>query len=163
MGARAFGNRKIAILESEKIIELLPYDEPFLFVDGLNSISNGGVEGHYTFRKEAYIYQGHFKGNPVTPGVIISECMAQIGVVCLGIYLLDKDNISASKSFVLSNMDIDFFKPVFPDERVRVASEKIYFRFNKLKCRVKMWDSQNQLVAKGTISGMILENKSTEI
>ncbi len=69
------------------IVELLPYDHPFLFVDELTAINENGSEGHYTFREDEYFYRGHFKDRPVTPGVILTECMAQIGLVCLGIYL----------------------------------------------------------------------------
>ena len=49
-----------------------------------------GAEGFYTFKEDEYFYQGHFKDNPITPGVILTEVMAQIGVVCLGIYLLKR-------------------------------------------------------------------------
>ena len=38
----------------------------------------------------------------------------------------------------LSDSNIDFFLPVFPEETVTVVSEKVIFRFNKLKCKVKM-------------------------
>ena len=43
-----------------------------------------------------FFYKGHFKENPITPGVLLIETMAQIGVVCLGIYLL-KNEISSDK------------------------------------------------------------------
>ena len=76
-----------------EIISALPYQSPFLFVDDLTAISENGISGNYTFKKEAFFYQGHFKNNPITPGVILTETMAQIGVVCLGIFLM-KDNIS---------------------------------------------------------------------
>jgi 3-hydroxyacyl-[acyl-carrier-protein] dehydratase len=45
--------------------------------------------------------------------------------------------------------------PVKPKERVEVVSEKIYFRFNKLKCNVQLFNEENELVCKGTISGML--------
>jgi 3-hydroxyacyl-[acyl-carrier-protein] dehydratase len=51
---------------------------------------------------------------------------------------------------------VDFYLPVLPNEKVTVISEKEYFRFNKLKCRVKMINSKNELVCRGTISGMII-------
>ena len=134
----------------------MPYQAPFLFVDELISLSEDGVEGFYTFKKDEYFYQGHFKNNPITPGVILTEVMAQIGVVCLGIYLL-RDEISATKKpqIALTSNYIDFFLPVRPQERVKVVSEKIYFRFNKLKCRVELFNEKNELVCRGTISGML--------
>lgn len=143
-------------MEQQNILAQLPYAEPFLFVDKLLSISEEGVTGVYTFHPESFFYQGHFKNNPVTPGAILTECMAQIGLVCLGIFLLPKINPSADTSFALSNAEIDYYVPVYPGEKVTVVSEKIYFRFNKLKCKVKMLNPKDEVVAKGTISGMII-------
>ena len=141
-----------------EIIKNLPYTNPFLFVDELIEISENGVTGNYTFNESAFFYEGHFKGNPITPGVILTETMAQIGVVCLGVYLL-KDKISSEEKksqIALTSNNIDFYLPVLPNEKVTVISEKEYFRFNKLKCKVRMMNDKNELVCRGTISGMIL-------
>ena len=148
-------------MKSNEIISFLPYQKPFLFVDELTLISNDKFEGSYTFKKDEYFYKGHFKNNPITPGVILTETMAQIGVVCLGIYLL-RDKISSSKEpkIALTSNQVDFYSPVFPDDKVKVISEKIYFRFNKLKCKVKMVNSKNELVCRGEIAGMIIPPKN---
>ncbi len=148
-------------MTSNQIIELLPYQKPFLFVDALTMISLEGITGNYTFKKEEYFYKGHFKDNPITPGVILTECMAQIGVVCLGIYMLkvDPDSYRDSKEkkpqIALTSSQIDFFLPVFPGEKVTVVSEKEAFRFNKLKCNVRVLNTKGELVCRGKISGMI--------
>lgn len=139
-----------------EIIDILPYQKPFLFVDDLTSISEDGITGHYTFDKCEFFYSGHFKDYPVTPGVILTEVMAQIGVVCLGVFLnheihLDTEN----KQVALTSNAIDFFLPVYPGEKVTVVSEKKFFRFNKLKCRVQLFNEANELVCRGFISGMI--------
>ena len=143
-------------MESKDIIELLPYESPFLFVEDLNSISENGVVGFYTFKEDEYFYQGHFKNNPITPGVILTETMAQIGVVCLGIYLL-KNEISTSQKpkIALTSSEVDYFLPVLPGKKVKVVSEKMYFRFNKLKCKVQMFNENKELVCRGTIAGML--------
>ena len=80
-------------MNSVEIIKLLPYTKPFLFVDELTEISENGISGNYTFQENEFFYKGHFKENPITPGVILTETMAQIGVVCLGIFLL-KEKLS---------------------------------------------------------------------
>jgi 3-hydroxyacyl-[acyl-carrier-protein] dehydratase len=143
-------------MTSNEILSLLPYNDPFLFVDELTKVTSKGITGNYTFKKEAYFYKGHFKNNPVTPGVILTECMAQIGLVCLGVFIL-KDQFSENKNpqIALTSSQIDFFLPVFPGEKVTVISEKDLFRFNKLKCKVKLFNSKNELVCRGLISGMI--------
>lgn len=143
-------------MTKKEIIALLPYSAPFLFVDELLNISEDGVEGCYTFKKDANFYQGHFKNNPITPGVILTEVMAQIGVVCLGIYLLNHmDLLKDTPEIALTSHKVDFFLPVLPGEKVKVISKKEYFRFNKLKCSVELFNEREQLVCRGTIAGML--------
>jgi len=143
-------------MTTEELIDLLPYQDPFLFVDEIDVISENAVTGSYTFKEDAFFYEGHFKNNPITPGVILTECMAQIGLVCLGIYLLaDELNSSKQPQIALTANHMDFYLPVLPGEKVTVVSEKVVFRFNKLKCKVKMLNSKGGLVARGLISGML--------
>jgi 3-hydroxyacyl-[acyl-carrier-protein] dehydratase len=137
-----------------EIISKLPYSKPFLFVDEIITIDENGVEGCFTFNENLDFYKGHFKDNPVTPGVILIETMAQIGLVCLGIYLL-KDENNKSK-IALTSTEIEFLKPVFPNEKVTVVSEKVFFRFGKLKCKVKMINAGNEVVCEGFLSGMLI-------
>ena len=142
-------------MTNQEIISKLPYSKPFLFVDELLQINENGVEGTYTFDGDLDFYKGHFKDNPITPGVILTEVMAQIGLVCLGIYLLN-DAFIKTTAIALTSTDIEFFKPVFPNEKVTVISEKNYFRFGKLKCKVSMKNELGEEVCAGTIAGMIV-------
>jgi 3-hydroxyacyl-[acyl-carrier-protein] dehydratase len=139
---------------TENIKELLPYTEPFLFVDELLHVDESGAKGTYTFDAKADFYTGHFKDHPVTPGVILTETMAQIGLVCLGIYLL-KEEINKDIVIALTSADCEFIKSVYPGEKVTVFSEKIYFRFGKLKCKTVMTNEVGEEVCRGTIAGMI--------
>ena len=140
-------------MEREEIITKLPYTQPFLFVDTITKITENGVEGSYTFNSDADFYKGHFKDNPVTPGVILTECCAQIGLVCLGIYLL-RESTSNAIQIGLSSSEMEFIAPVYPNEKVTVCSELVYFRFQKLKCKVKMYNKKGEVVCKGVIAGM---------
>jgi len=142
-------------MTKQEIISKLPYSKPFLFVDELLHIDENGVEGTYTFDENLDFYKGHFKNNPITPGVILTEVMAQIGLVCLGIYLLN-DTFNKDTAIALTSNEIEFSKPVFPNEKVTVVSEKMYFRFGKLKCKVTMKNEKGEVVCSGTIAGMIL-------
>lgn len=143
------------------ILDQLPYSKPFRFVDNISMVDSDAIQGSYTFSPDLEFYKGHFKDDPITPGVILTECMAQIGLVCLGIYLLNRESLdSRNVKIALSNTSIEFLKPVYPGEQVRVLSEKQYFRFNKLKCRVMMQNEAGDIVAKGTISGMIIKTRS---
>ncbi len=140
----------------QNILEKLPYSKPFLFVDQLLSISENGVVGTYQFKEDEYFYEGHFKENPVTPGVILIECMAQIGLVCLGIFISSEKETKDKPQIALVNSQVDFLLPVYPGDTVKVISKKVYFRFGKLKCKVKMLNDSDELVCKGIISGMAI-------
>ena len=144
-------------MNTTEILEKLPYTTPFLFVDDLLSVDENGVTGTFTFKEILDFYKGHFKNIPITPGVILTETMAQIGLVCLGIFLVG-DDLTEKSRIGLTSTDIEFLKPVFPGEKVTVISEKIYFRFNKLKCKVKMLNEQSEIVCEGTIAGIIKVN-----
>jgi 3-hydroxyacyl-[acyl-carrier-protein] dehydratase len=142
-------------MTSEEIRNILPYTDPFLFVDEIVEISDMGIKGNYRFDQNSFFYKGHFKDHPVTPGVILTETMAQIGVVSLGIYLTRGEIKRNKPQIALTSHHMDFYLPVFPGEKVTVESEKLYFRFNKLKCAVKMFNEKGALVCKGEIAGML--------
>src|SRR5476651_603980 len=133
------------------ILQYLPYKSSFLFVDNISALDDDGVTGDYTLKGDSFFYEDHFPGNPVTPGVIITEIMAQIGLVVLGIHLMisgiNKDGFTMDEgSFpLLTSTDVSFFKMVLPGEKVIVKSEKQYFRFGKLKCFIVMHNSQGKL------------------
>lgn len=142
-------------MRKEEIIPKLPYSKPFLFVDEIIHADENGVEGTFTFDEKLDFYAGHFKDNPITPGVILTEVMAQIGLVCFGIFLLN-DTFNTDTSIALTSTEINFFKPVYPKEKVTVISEKIYFRFGKLKCKVSMKNEKEEVVCSGIIAGMMV-------
>lgn len=142
----------------DSIIKKLPYTDPFLFVDNIETVTGNSIVGNYTFKRNESFYSGHFKNNPVTPGVILTECCAQIGLVCLGIYLLRMVEANAQEiQIALSSSEMQYLLPVYPMETVTVTSTKIYFRFNKLKCSVKMRNAQGAVVCTGILSGMLKE------
>jgi len=142
------------------ILNLLPYKSSFRFVDRISLLNEDEVKGEYTLKQDSFFYEDHFAGNPVTPGVIITEIMAQIGLVVLGIFLMLKEtdcNFAEDDSHypLLTSTDVSFYKMVLPGQKVTVVSKKQYFRFGKLKCYVEMLNSDNELVAKGMFSGII--------
>lgn len=142
---------------TDQILALLPYSAPFRFVDEITDVTENGCEGAFRFHRSLPFYEGHFKEYPVTPGVLLTECCAQIGLVCLGLYLMLKEGQMRPEQIAvaMTSSEMEFMRPVFPDERVRVRSEKVYFRFSKLKCRVSMYNDENKLVCKGVIAGML--------
>ena len=55
------------------LLELLPQQEPFRFVDEIVEVDEEHIVARYTFRPDADFYRGHFPGNPITPGVLLTE------------------------------------------------------------------------------------------
>ncbi|HZY37531.1 MAG TPA: 3-hydroxyacyl-ACP dehydratase FabZ family protein [Mucilaginibacter sp.] len=151
---------------NNQILNHLPYKSSFRFVDNIISLNEDEVIGEYTLKPDSFFYEDHFAGNPVTPGVIVTEIMAQIGLVVLGIFLIlkgaDLKLLQNDSLFpLLTSTDVSFHKMVLPGQKVTVVSKKQYFRFGKLKCYIEMTDSSGEIVAKGIFSGVIKEIHTT--
>jgi 3-hydroxyacyl-[acyl-carrier-protein] dehydratase len=139
------------------VVEKLPFGEPFLFVDGLTHLDEDSVRGFFTFQADLAFYRGHFRGHPVTPGVLLTECCAQIGLVCLGIHLLGRQHQQREGGYVLAlaESSMEFLHPVYPGERVEVTGEKVFFRFGKLKVKVSLTRADGQMACRGELAGML--------
>ena len=72
----------------------------------------------------------------------------------MGLFLLN-NALSKNNLIALTSTNMEFLKPVFPNEKVIVISEKIFFRFGKLKCKVKMINENEEEVCSGIISGIV--------
>ena len=101
----------------KELLALVPQQEPFRFIDEIISVDEEQIVGAYRFREDEFFYRGHFPGRPVTPGVILIETMAQIGVVAFGMYLLAcKRNVRPSQMeyplSLFSHMDEVEFKGI---------------------------------------------------
>jgi 3-hydroxyacyl-[acyl-carrier-protein] dehydratase len=82
-------------------------------------------------------------------------------VVCLGIHLLeDSGSLGNIAGLALSEAQMEFLKPVYPGEQVRVEGKRVYYRFGKLKSSVRLYNEAGELACRGTISGMILKEKA---
>lgn len=144
-------------LSPRRVLELLPQQEPFRFIDEILSVDEGSISARYRFRPEADFYRGHFPGNPVTPGVILLECVAQVGVVALGIYLLalDRGEDEVRRRIALfSDAEVDFTGLVRPGDEVRIDAEKVFYRRGKLRSEARMRLEDGRVVCSATISGM---------
>jgi 3-hydroxyacyl-[acyl-carrier-protein] dehydratase len=143
---------------AKKILELIPQRPPFRFIDDILAIEDGKIIAVYQFRENEYFYKGHFPGNPITPGVILIEAMAQTGVVALGISLLlhegsAMDELKKMTTLFAFAEHIEFSGIVHPGEKVIMQGEKIYFRKGVLKSKVSMMRENGDIVCIGLLTG----------
>ena len=139
-----------------EVLALLPQQEPFRFVDEILELDDDHIVAAYRWRPESEFYRGHFPGNPVTPGVLLVESMAQAAVVSLGLYLLHKEaSAEASKLVTLfTDVNVEFSGLVRPGDRVLISGRKLFFRRRKLRAEAEMRLEDGTLVCSGTLSGM---------
>ena len=143
---------------AEEVLALVPQQEPFRFIDGIDELDGDHIVAHYTFREDEGFYRGHFPGNPITPGVILIETMAQAGVVAFGLYLvsLEEGGREAVEKLltIFTESNVEFTGMVLPGQRVTTTGRKQLFRRRKLRASVEMRLDDGTVVASGTLSGM---------
>jgi 3-hydroxyacyl-[acyl-carrier-protein] dehydratase len=139
------------------VLARVPQQEPFRFIDEISEIDAEHIVASYRYREDADFYRGHFPGNPITPGVILVETMAQAGVVALGLYLcaLERSPEELEKLVtVFTDANVEFSGSVLPGERVTTVGRKTFFRRLKLRSEVEMRRSDGTVVCSGVLSGM---------
>lgn len=75
----------LVLLNKDQIKEIIPHREPFLLIDEIIALDPGKCCTARTYiQPDAFWFQGHFPENPITPGVLMVEMLAQTGAVCVG-------------------------------------------------------------------------------
>ena len=104
------------ILEIEEIKKLIPHRDPFLFVDTCEIIKPGEQGKSYKlFTENEYFFKGHFPENPIVPGVIIVEAMAQTAGIVVSYNLREFKEKSV---LFMSVNKAKFRKPIFPNDKI---------------------------------------------
>ncbi len=101
-----------------EIQQLIPHRDPFLFVDSCEILIPGEHgKSLKLFKKDEYFFKGHFPNNPIVPGVIIIEAMAQTA----GIVVSYKLREFKEKSVLFMSVNkAKFRKPILPNEEVSI-------------------------------------------
>ena len=103
-------------LGSNEIKNLIPHRSPFLFIDECEILEKGkrGIASR-VFKDDEYFFQGHFPDNPIVPGVIIIEALAQTAGVIVSESLTEYDKKSV---LFMSVNKARFRKPVIPNDKI---------------------------------------------
>ena len=145
-------------LNFEEIKDLIPHREPFIFIDKLIDIEKlKHATGVKTFSMKDNFFKGHFPEQPVVPGVILVEMMAQTAAALIA-YSIKEETFD--KIVYLMNIDnTKFRKPVFPDD-------KIYSNVNALRSKGRVWkfegniaNNKGQIIAESNWCATIMDKK----
>ena len=106
---------KKPIMDSEKIKEILPHRDPFLFIDEIYELNENDILGLKHVKADEYYFKGHFPDYPILPGVIIVEAMAQIGGILVLTKVPDPENYL---TFFAKIDKVKFKNKVFPGDTI---------------------------------------------
>jgi 3-hydroxyacyl-[acyl-carrier-protein] dehydratase len=132
---------------------LLPYAYPFLFIDKAVLVAPKKIVCIKNVTGNEYYFAGHFKDNPVMPGVVLVEAMAQSTYLLARLSFLRRGPVKHKKNigyYLACIKDLRFLKPVYPGEQITIEI--------KIKTKIKNTElveakaySAGELVCKGEL------------
>ncbi len=141
-----------------EIQEVLPHRYPFLLVDRVNTLNKG--ENIVAFKNVSIsepVFQGHFPGHPIYPGVMILEGLAQAGgLLAFQSMDLTKEEVAEKVVYFMSIDKAKFRKPVRPGDRLE-------YRVSVIKRKASIWifDGKayvdDQLVSEAELKAMVVD------
>lgn len=139
-----------------QIMEMIPHRFPFLMIDRvIDIIPDVSAVGIKNVSINEYFFQGHFPRQPVLPGVLIIEAMAQTAAVFV---VETMEGASAGKLVYFMSVDnARFRRPVMPGDVLHVHVSKLRNRRNVWKFRGEA-RVEGQLMAEATYSAMIMDD-----
>jgi 3-hydroxyacyl-[acyl-carrier-protein] dehydratase len=127
------------------LIDRLPHRPPFRFVTELRCVDPSAFEAVWSVSGEEDFFRGHFPGEPIVPGVLITEALAQTA----GLHLLSREG-GGSHGGMLVQSEVRFRKPVHPPAMIslRVTDDGSLGSLHRFEVRAFVRET---LVADGTI------------
>jgi 3-hydroxyacyl-[acyl-carrier-protein] dehydratase len=107
----------------DEILEYLPHRYPFLLVDRVTEITKEqSIKGYKNISFNESFFQGHFPNNPIMPGVLIIEAMAQLSGI-LGFVTVDRKPSDGVVQYLAGSSKARFKRPVVPGDKLCMESE----------------------------------------
>lgn len=114
------------VIDQRVIKRILPHRAPFLFVEEARLLGDGRIRGTSTWRSDSYLLQGHFPGEPIVPGVLIIEAVAQLGGVLLCLNesaeaITEDERVPSVRGFLSMVRKASFHCVLRPDRAIDVV------------------------------------------
>ena len=119
-------------MNKEDIKKFLPHREPMLLIDEAVVDENNIAHCKYTIKEDEFFTRGHFPGNPIVPGVIQCEIMAQSCAI------LVKDDIPGHLTLYAGLDKVRFKNPVKPGDVCEITAKMIEKRGSLYFCSAKL-------------------------
>lgn len=132
-------------MNRDELRNYLPHREPMLLVDEIDIDHDGVCHSKYRIREDEFFCQGHFPGNPIVPGVIQCEIMAQ------SCALLVKDEIQGKTTLYTGIEKARFKNPVRPGDLCEITARLVRKRTSLFCCEAELYVAGN-LCCKGELS-----------
>ena len=130
-------------VDVQKILEILPHRYPFVMVDRVTEVVPGKyIIGHKMVSSNEPWCPGHFPGQPIMPGVLIIESLAQIGGILA--YVSEPFDASTSLMYFLGIDKAKFRNTVTPGDRLDLRVEVLHHRSN-------VWRLHGEATVDGTL------------
>lgn len=136
------------VLNQEKIKEIIPQRDPFLMIDEVQEYIPGQSATAYKYvNEEEWYFKGHFPGNPIMPGVLITESLAQTGAIA--ILSLEENK---GKNALFGGIDkMKFKKMVVPGDKLKLEV-KIIKQKGPIGVGAAIATVEDKVVAKGELT-----------
>ena len=146
------------MIDIREIMEIMPHRYPFLLVDRIESLKEGEeIVGIKNVTINEPFFAGHFPGNPIMPGVLIIEAMAQVGGV-LAFHSSPKE-WAGSLVYFMGIDKVRFRKPVVPGDQLRLKLTTIRQKQRVFKMRGEAY-VEDTLVAEAELMAAIERGKN---
>lgn len=146
------------MLDVVQIQEILPHRYPFLLVDRITSLEEGkSVVGYKNVSISEPVFEGHFPGHPIYPGVMILEGMAQAGgVLAFKSAGLSNEELKQKVIYFMSIDKAKFRNPVKPGDRLEYRIDVIKLRKNLIVLDGKAY-VDDVLVSEAELKAMVVD------
>lgn len=145
------------IYNKEEIENFIPHREPFLFVDTVIELEpEVRITASKRFGDELDFFKGHFPGNPIVPGVILLEALAQAGGILFASSYPEKIREKGKFNVYLMGVEsVKFRKPVLPGDNVKLEVKLLKNRLRGLKFSGEAFVGKNKVAEAQILAAVV--------